>query len=110
MLEGGADQDWQQQKRRNRRPISRLSRLECKTVDNVKMVIVRGNTPEEHAAEKDRLIQAGLSSKNDWLIFEPRATGQSSSKIIEMSASAFRRMLQAAEGTGKKILEEPRRY
>jgi hypothetical protein len=89
----------------------RLSRLERrKTAEVFKMIFVRGNTPEEHAAEKDRLTQAGLAKENDWFIFEPRGADQSSSKIVKLSDAAVRRLLREIQGSGKKIPEEAGKY
>jgi hypothetical protein len=65
---------------------NRLSRLEqCNKVDIFKTAIVRGNSPEEQAAEVKRLRSAGAINCDDcFIVYEPSEEGKPKSEIEEL--------------------------
>jgi hypothetical protein len=76
-------------------------------IGTFKMVFVRGNTPEEQAAEIERLKQAGHAGDGDWFIYEPRNTSEASSEIIELPVLALRQILQEIDAEREILQIEP---
>jgi len=73
-------------------------------IGTFKMIFVRGDTPEEHAVEIERLKQAGHAGDGDWFIFEARNTSEASSKIIELPVLALRQILQELDAESREIV------
>jgi hypothetical protein len=81
---------------RNR--VRRLARASAVADRTFKMVIVRGNFPEEHAAEVERLKREGMAHDGDWFIYEPCVNDAPASEVTEVPTSVFDRILREIAG------------